>query len=72
VKKAGKEAKAWNKDAEISYEQLVYSINYQQVRPIRPSVRPWLRLGLACWPLQLITGLTDRHALSIVAVCNCN
>lgn len=32
VKKAGKEAKTWNKDAEISYEQLVYSINYQQVR----------------------------------------
>lgn len=33
VKKTGKENKTWNKEAEISYEQLIYSINYQQVRP---------------------------------------
>lgn len=31
VKKAGKDGQYWNKDAEISYEQLIYSINYQQV-----------------------------------------
>ncbi|KAM3576415.1 hypothetical protein VYU27_001765 [Nannochloropsis oceanica] len=30
VKRAGKEAKIWNKNAEISYEQLIYSINYEQ------------------------------------------
>lgn len=34
VKKAGKDGKYWNKDAEISYEQLIYSINYQQVRVV--------------------------------------
>jgi hypothetical protein len=30
VKRAGKENKIWNKNAEISYEQLIYSINYEQ------------------------------------------
>lgn len=60
VKKAGKEAKAWNKDAEISYEQLVYSINYQQVRPMRP----WCGLArLVCW------ALVKRQAAT---ACNCN
>ncbi|EKU23249.1 hypothetical protein NGA_0714200 [Nannochloropsis gaditana CCMP526] len=30
VKRAGKDAKIWNKEAEISYEKLIYAINYQQ------------------------------------------
>ncbi len=34
LKRAGKDGKYWNKDAEISYEQLIYSINYQQVRTV--------------------------------------
>lgn len=29
VKRSGKENKIWNKDAEISYEQLIYSVNYE-------------------------------------------
>jgi hypothetical protein len=34
VKRAGKDGGYWKKDAEISYEQLIYSINYQQVREV--------------------------------------
>ena len=30
LKRAGKENKTWTKEVEISYEQLTYSINYQQ------------------------------------------
>jgi hypothetical protein len=32
IKSTGKEAGIWKKDVEIAYEDLIYAINYMQVR----------------------------------------